>query len=146
MNWGKAITIVFVLFASGIIYLVYRSTQTHFELVEDNYYEEELGFQDQINQRNLAVEKGQVLQSWKTATKVTIKIDGCLEPVAAGEVWFYDAQERNNDRKFTLQRSDSAIWEIPLSALGSSGVKRNSYEIKALWIVGKDTMRGVANW
>lgn len=145
MNWGKSITLVFITFATGIGYLVYRATQTQFELVEDNYYEQELTYQTQINQSTLAAEKQHSLKVAKENNVISLRIEGCEELVTSVDVWFYDAQNRANDRKFKLQQSDSAYWEIPFKQLGLDAVNRGSYEVKAVWITGRDTMRGMAH-
>ena len=37
MNWGNKLLIAFIVFIGGISFLVYRSTQTNFEMVENDY-------------------------------------------------------------------------------------------------------------
>lgn len=51
MNWGQKITIGFIGFVVFIIGMVTISMRTDFFLVEENYYEEELAFQDKIESR-----------------------------------------------------------------------------------------------
>lgn len=146
MNWGKSIMWVFIAFASGMMYLVYRATQTQFDLVEDDYYEQELAFQDQINQTQRAVEKGYVLSSWRGSEVISVTIAGLSGHVSGGHLWFYDAQDRKNDRQIALSASDSAYWEIPISKLSQDAVASDRYEIKGMWRVQNDTFRGVAQW
>ena len=49
MNWGNKLLLTFLVFAAGMGFLVYRSVTTNFELVEKDYYKEELRFQQQID-------------------------------------------------------------------------------------------------
>jgi hypothetical protein len=146
MNWGKSIFWVFVAFAVGIGYLVYRATQTQFELVEDDYYEQELSFQDQINQAQRAIDQHLTVKSWRGSEAAIIQIEGAKGPVSGGKVWFYDAQNRSNDRRFELQQSDSAQWEIPLTELAQSALHNATYELKCQWYMQGDTFRGTADW
>jgi hypothetical protein len=146
MNWGKSIMWVFIAFAAGMMFLVYRATQTQFELVEDDYYEQELNFQNQINQTNAAVINHQKLRSWITGNQINIQIEGVNKPVYGGQVWFYDAQNRKNDRKFELARKDSAFWVIPAEKFPKELLANGCYEIKGMWIIGKDTFRGETKW
>lgn len=48
-NWGKGIVLVYSLFVLGILYLVYQSKQQKLDLVYDDYYAQELMFQNQID-------------------------------------------------------------------------------------------------
>ena len=49
-NWGYKILFVYLSFAGGILYLVYRTSLENRDLVSDNYYEEELAYQKIIDQ------------------------------------------------------------------------------------------------
>lgn len=49
-NWGYKILIVYLSFAGGILYLVYRTSLENRDLVSDHYYEEELAYQKVIDQ------------------------------------------------------------------------------------------------
>ena len=49
-NWGYKILFVYLSFAGGILYLVYRTSLENRDLVSDNYYEEELAYQKVIDQ------------------------------------------------------------------------------------------------
>ncbi len=145
MNWGKSIFWVFVAFASGILYLVYRATQTEFDLVEDDYYEKELSYQDHINQTNRSIIQNLKLVSSLEGGSVHIQINGAEAGVSGGTVWFYDAQNRSNDREINLTASDSAKWEIPTKVLAASALNNTSYELRGMWIIEGDTFRGVSN-
>ena len=49
MNWGYKIVIVYCLFMAGILTMVYKCTQQNVDLVADNYYDQEVQYQDQYN-------------------------------------------------------------------------------------------------
>ncbi len=49
MNWGWKISIVYILFAAGILTLVYKSTQEDITLVTTDYYAKEKAQQGKID-------------------------------------------------------------------------------------------------
>ena len=52
MNWGYKIFIVFGVFVSGILFLVYKSSEKKVDLVTTDYYDKELAYQHTIDARN----------------------------------------------------------------------------------------------
>ncbi|MDZ4757959.1 MAG: FixH family protein [Bacteroidota bacterium] len=48
MNWGYKIIIVYAVFVAGILFLVFRSVNEKIDLVTDDYYAQELKYQDRI--------------------------------------------------------------------------------------------------
>lgn len=56
INWGTGITITIVLFAGLMAFMVYMSVQQDFELVSENYYEEELRYQEIIDKKKNALQ------------------------------------------------------------------------------------------
>ena len=51
MNWGKGVTIAFILFVGFIMFMVVGAFRENFDLVSDDYYLEEINYQDKINQK-----------------------------------------------------------------------------------------------
>ena len=57
INWGTAIVLAFIGFISFILFFVYRMSTDHranHDLVTEDYYRAELGFQQEIDQQNNA--------------------------------------------------------------------------------------------
>lgn len=52
LNWGTGIAITLLLFVGLMSFMVYQTTNQRFDLVSENYYEEELNYQDIIDQKN----------------------------------------------------------------------------------------------
>ena len=55
MNWGHKLMIVFIAFAAMMSYLAYRAFKTEFELVDKDYYKNELKYQEVIDGTNSVV-------------------------------------------------------------------------------------------
>lgn len=47
-NWGHGIALTLVVFVLGIAFLIYRAHSTDFHVVDENYYELELKYQERI--------------------------------------------------------------------------------------------------
>ena len=52
INWGTKIAIFYLSFVAGMMYLVVRSSQQSIDLVSDDYYADELQYQQRIDQLN----------------------------------------------------------------------------------------------
>ena len=52
MNWGHKITLVFLGFVIMMVYMVVKSFQANVDLVSEDYYLEELNYQQQIDKKN----------------------------------------------------------------------------------------------
>ena len=50
MNWGYKILIVYAVFVTGIVFMVYKSSNEKMDLVTADYYGKELKFQQQIDE------------------------------------------------------------------------------------------------
>lgn len=62
LNFGHGIFIFYVFFATTLGYQVYKSTTIDHSLVANNYYEQDLAFQNTLNARNRGVNLPVVLQ------------------------------------------------------------------------------------
>src|SRR5664279_4484108 len=49
MNWGYKIVVVYVIFVTGMLFLVYKSSTQNIELVTEDYYAKELVYQQKID-------------------------------------------------------------------------------------------------
>lgn len=52
MNWGTKILIVYVVFISGILLMVFKSSTQNTDLVTTDYYAKELKYQEKIDEMN----------------------------------------------------------------------------------------------
>lgn len=128
LNWGNGIIAVYTFFVIGIGYLVYRSTQTEFDLVEDDYYQKELEYQQDIDEYNRAIKQGLVVEIEKTETAVVASLNGFQGEISDGEVWFYSPISKSNDKKFKLNSTSGNQWVFSKSDFNSG-----KYEVKIRW-------------
>lgn len=130
MNWGNKLVVVFIVFAALMATLVYKATQTKFELVSKDYYQDELRYQDKID--------GATNASTQLPLSVFIK-DGQVHikfPMVEknkeiiGEAWFYCATDAYKDIRVALTVDTNGLETIEVKRFikGSYAVKI-SYEI-----------------
>jgi hypothetical protein len=53
-NWGTKITLVYLLFVAGMLFLVMQSSRQKIDLVTPDYYEQEIKYQERIDQTKRA--------------------------------------------------------------------------------------------
>jgi hypothetical protein len=129
MNWGNKLLLTFIVFATGMLYLVYRTTQTRYDLVEKDYYKSELNYQQIIDGTNEA--NGLTAQVALTQNEKGIQLqfpDEMKERNIIGDILFYCAYDKNKDKKFKLQIDKNAAQ---LFSPGS--VKPGNYIVKINW-------------
>ena len=52
MNWGYKILVVYIIFITGIVFMVIRSSTEKTDLVTSDYYAQELKYQEKIDQQS----------------------------------------------------------------------------------------------
>lgn len=131
MNWGHKLTIVFVGFAVLIGTLVYKCTQQKFDLVSEDYYTQELKYQDKIDGSKAASEISAVAIS-QTTDNVIIQMPEELSGLSLkGDVWLYCASKAADDIKLPLIATDNGIMEID-----KKKIPGENYTVKLSWSSG----------
>ncbi|MFD0863821.1 FixH family protein [Sungkyunkwania multivorans] len=113
INWGTGIVITFIAFIGFILYFVITLTTNsayHHELVTEKYYEQELGYQKEIdaerNARALPIDI--VLE--KTAEGMEIRFPESLDPKAIkGKISLYRPSNKQLDFDIPIVLSKSHL-------------------------------------
>lgn len=133
MNWGNKLLIAFLVFIAGISYLVYRTTQTNFDLVENDYYKQELVYQQKIDQLQQAKDLHQPVSIAQTPEGITLQLPEEMKNKSiTGDVWFYCAYDKTRDRKYILQ-TDSTMKQV----FETGSVLPGTYTLKLHWDDGE---------
>lgn len=104
MNWGNRLLITFIVFGIGIFYLVYRSVNTNFELVEKDYYKKELAYQQVIDGSHRADSLQSPVQFRQFEKNIFLQLpDEMKNKNVTGEILFYCAYDETKDKKFRLE-------------------------------------------
>lgn len=135
MNWGNKLLLTFLVFAAGMGFLVYRSVTTNFELVEKDYYKQELRYQQQIDGTRAANQLTTAITLEQNANGIHLQLPAEMkEKNLSGEVWFYCAYNEKQDKKFSLQTNSEGLQSFPLQEL-----EPGNYTVKVNWKEGTNS-------
>jgi hypothetical protein len=128
ISWGYKIAAAYITFVIGILFLVYQANSQTFDLVTEDYYGEELKFQNVIDQRQRASELSASPQVSYAAGELKVALPaefGGKE--VKGEVYLYRPSDARKDirKPFSVTGTDCRV----LLPGGLSGM----YDIKLTW-------------
>lgn len=130
MNWGYKIILVFAVFVSGILFMVYSSFNHNIDLVSTNYYEEELKYQNVID----AMERANGLSAKVICAvendSLQVKFPAELKQrQVKADVWLYFMADKKKDIKASLVTSTGQL-AVPLTSLN-----KGLHDVKISWEV-----------
>jgi len=132
MNWGNKLLITFVVFGGGMFYLVYRSVTTNFELVDKDYYKNELRYQDVIDGVKRANALSDVVKLTPTDEGLELQLPAEMrDQRIAGTVHFYCAYDAVKDKKFEVN-TDASGKQL----LNAKQITSGTYIVKINWNAG----------
>ena len=105
----------------------------NFELVSQDYYNEELRYQDKIDGANNA-NKLTSIEIKQTANEVSIQLPKEVQRLGlTGQTLFYCTANSANDRSLPLKVNDEGLMLIDKSKLAKA-----NYKVKLNWQIGND--------
>ena len=129
MNWGHKLTMVILVFVALMGYLVYRSLSTNFELVEQDYYKNELQYQQVIDATQRASRLKGVVVIKKANGRVSVELPVEMKRKnVKGLLWFYCAYDSKMDRKLAFQPNENGMQSFDLSLF-----EPGTYTVKVEW-------------
>ena len=115
-NWGTGIVVAMILFMVFILQFVYRVTfvkKYDHNLVTEDYYKEELHYQEEIDKMNNASKLPENIVIKRAASGVDIIFPSGMEPdKITGKIYF----KRLSNNKLDFEREiklDSLVFHIP---------------------------------
>jgi len=129
MNWGQKLIMVFIVFAIGMIYLVYRCIHVNTDLVTKEYYKDELKYQDVIDGTRMANALSEKVQLNQDNEAITVQLpDEMKNERVSGIIWFYCAADAKKDRHISIEMDADAMQQISKKVL-----RPGSYTVKLNW-------------
>lgn len=126
LNWGLSIIFSFVVFAAGIIFLVAISMSKDSELVSDNYYEQEIKYQDQIDLLKNSKDIKSKIDPRQEGNEIVIYFDRQLNSdKIQGKINFYRPSDRKKDFEVELHPDENLSQRIP-----SENLARGLWKVK----------------
>jgi hypothetical protein len=130
--WPLGITLTFVLFFCGMTTVVVIATTHRDSLVSENYYEQELKYQEQINSTARARQAGASLDYDSAARKIVIALPAApATHDLSGQIELYRPSAAGLDRQFVLRPDASGR-----QSLDTSGFAAGPWEVRVAWNAG----------
>ncbi len=130
MNWGKGITIAIIAFMTYILLMVYVMFQQSNQLVEEDYYEKSVGYEQRIQAKRNA--KGLEDQIEVRIDDKYVAIDFpssvSLSDIEKGDIHFYQASDGTKDAHFGFSKDGGQVQIIKKEKLAPG-----HYIIKLSW-------------
>lgn len=129
MNWGTRIAISYGAFVVFMVGLVVLAFQQDFDLVAEDYYEQEIAYQDRIDQMKSAKADGQKVEIVKTDTGYDLTFNSASNDV---KIHFFRPSDDTKDI-LVEEASVASVVSIP-----SNQLITGKYLVKVEWKVGEE--------
>ena len=128
VSWGYKIVWAYLLFVAGIVFLVVKASNEKFDLVTKDYYEEELKYQQVIDQAANAAKLSAPVSIEKSSDNLTIifpaEMTGKMKTI---DFYLYCPADAKKDFRKTREITDARFSQALPEGL--SGM----YELKLSW-------------
>lgn len=131
MNWGHGVMIAFILFAGYIIALVTGCFQQNIDLVAEDYYAQEVAYQDRIDDINNAKPFEDQIKIVQNEAGVSIQFPaGLANLVSNGSVKFFRPSDQKMDMILNLDQMVDGQLIVPITKFTNG-----KYEVQIQWDV-----------
>jgi len=129
MSWGYKIIIAYAIFIGGMLSMVYVASQQTNEMQDENYYAQELKYQEVIDgKNNLNVFPNKVSISQSEGNLMLKVPTETIANIENGTIYFLRPSDQTKDLHLTLNVNEKGEQLIALNAL-TNGL----YTVKISW-------------
>ncbi len=131
-NWGTGIVIALIIMISGMLILVSIALRQDFDLVDNDYYQKSVNYQqhiEKVKNTETLPQKIQVEQSGDTLKLLFPNLTSAKD--YSGKIHFYSPVEQKRDLILAVQPDSSLVQIIDLKNL-----EQGRYQIKIDWKAG----------
>lgn len=112
MNWGKGITIFIILFMGFIGSMVYVAFTKNADLVREDYYENELAFDQTKQERDNYKNLGEEIFIEKNESGITFLFPEEMRESSEGTIEFYRPDQKKYDREFAIAMNENRMQQF----------------------------------
>ena len=130
MNWGYKILLVYLAFIVGILILVYKSSSQKVDLVTENYYQQELKYEQKIDQAERAQSLSSPLRYEVNKNEISIFFpEEMKDKNISTEILLYYPADESKDSVYNLETSSGKLTIVLPEK------DKGMYELKMDWKV-----------
>ena len=128
-HWGHGIALYFTIFASLMLGFVYMSAQQDVNLVTENYYAEEIAFQDRIDRINNTRKLKKQVTFRREGAELYIQFpQGEVGGPISGNIQIFRPSDRFKDKQAVVKADQNGVQRLDLNTF-----TKGSYTIKVVW-------------
>lgn len=134
MNWGWKIVLVYSAFVVMTLGMVFYFMGHKVDLVADDYYKQEIQYQDQIDKMTNAKSLKQPIVFVISSARRTVSLgfpEAHLQEGLKGNIQFYRPSDSSLDKTFDIKTNASGEQVIAVGSL-----KKGLWKIKVSWTAG----------
>jgi len=129
INWGAKIAILYISFVALIVTLVVSSMHQKFDLVSNDYYNQEIAYQHVIDASKNQAALSAPISLLKHDNDVTITFPPDFKGAnITGTIQFYSPVDASLDRKFDIATANNSM------AINSKELRKTNYKVKISWL------------
>ena len=131
MNWGWKIVVVYSAFVVMTLGMVFYFMGHKVDLVADDYYKQEIEYQDQIDKISNAKSLIEPIRFKYTASQRTVLLSFPIEHLEKGlkgNIHFYRPSDSSLDKEFDIKTNESGEQTIAIGSL-----KKGLWKVKISW-------------
>lgn len=130
INWGTGIAIAIGVMIIGVLSLVYIATRQHYYLVEKDYYQKSINFQQQIDKRGNADRMQEKVVLKQLGNHIQLDFPKTFQnEQLKGTIHLYSPLSEKNDLNLPLDLDTKLCQQIPVTNL-----PKGRYIVKLDWI------------
>lgn len=123
MNWGHGITLSFIGFAGFIVFMAVKSFDQNIDLVTEDYYREELAYQQRIDQIRMTQDMDMVVEVNVSDQLLELTFPKAPEK---GQAHLYRPSDSQYDKYFKLVNEEKMSFD-------RTGMQKGYYILKIQW-------------
>jgi hypothetical protein len=125
MNWGYKILVIYIIFITGILFLVFKSSSQNQDLVTPDYYEQELVYQDKIDKMTRAGKLSAPVTFKQENRRIVIYFPEEMNQteISADVLLYYIADKERDVKKSIVTNNGMMALDIPVANNGLHDLK-----------------------
>ncbi|MFA5327240.1 MAG: FixH family protein [Prolixibacteraceae bacterium] len=132
-NWGTGIVLALLIMVSGMIYLVSIAVRQDFDLVDKDYYQKSVNYQQHIEKVRNTESLAEKIRFEQTTDSLKILFPNLGESKDyKGEIHFYSPVAEKRDTSVTVKPDTGYAQRIAMKKM-----RNGRYEVKIDWSVNK---------
>jgi nitrogen fixation protein FixH len=128
INWGVRIIIMYSSFVVFMLFMVYKCTMQHYDLVSGDYYAQELKYQDVIDGKNNLVALNEKVVIQNNGDVYDITLPAAAGKITGGEVFFYKPNSAAGDFRVPVVSGNVQVAKTKMA--------HGMYKVKITWNAG----------